>query len=246
MSKLVICAVLDLDQLEEGALSVASALSDEFKYASRVGQPVLVANMGGKFASAYVALGELAGFVSEPDGTNAVHLRNVTLFPDPMPMRDVPVLRSNIFEISDQAFQAILDLVIDPTSVHEDEPGFQPALPGSVFLQQLRREQDDRCSFSGARSDRLEAVIIRPMDQGGHWHISNFVLLDKAPALDFRGFGWSVGPRFQILLNAHAVGQDGVETASPKGILDMPIPSLMRLDRTALDWHREQFFARLR
>jgi hypothetical protein len=246
MSTLVICTVLDPDDLRGAELSLACALSDELRYSSRIGGDILVAQTGAGATPAYVALGKLAGFSSDRTGATTAIITNLAPIPAPIPLRQGPAGPTAMFEIADETYQKILAQIAYPMDVEEGAAAFDMTLVDSQFLRQLRREQEDICSFSGVRSGNLEAVIIRPLEQGGTWHISSFILLEEAAGAEFRKFNWSIGPQFQLLINAHAVGQDGMETASPTGMLVMPPWMIERLDCAALDWHRAQFFDRLR
>ncbi len=245
MSRLIIYAALDDAQLGAESAVFDYDLDDEINYGHRVGEPVLIANIGPSYAEAYVGLGKLSGFETLPGFVNAARVEGLVFFPAPIPLAEPKPPRVGVFEISDENFDRIIGEVVDPMRVEEGAPGYEPAISESAFLQQLRREQADRCSFSGVKSDTLEACIIQPLEHGGHWHISNFLLLDAEAAHSFSRFDWSVGPMFEILLNTHAVGRDGIEAASPKGMIDMPYKSVTRLDRAAVNWHRERFFARL-
>jgi hypothetical protein len=110
----------------------------------------------------------------------------------------------------------------------------------------LAADQDGRCCFSDVRTYSGMAYPIRPLEWGGLYHTGNFIYLDPEPGALFASFSWTIGPRLELLIDAYAVTSDIADTVNRSGMLAISDKAITSLDRDALAWHREQFFARLR
>lgn len=215
---------------------------DPLVFAHRVGRRILVADISPETAGGYVAIGTLAGFATD---SATVTIENIHLLPREVPFQQPPLAAGGIDDIGDDLFAIVLSLAELLLEAQENTAAFEPAPTLETFLAELRTDQRGRCSFSDTRTYRGRAGIIRPLDQGGTWHISNFIFLDPEPALLFANLAWSVGPRLELLINAYAAGPSLAETVNRDGRLALSERAEHTINRDALAWHRAQFFQRL-
>jgi len=220
------------------------APGDASQFGARLGEKIVVADISPNVLGGYVALGILGTFGSRQTDASMVQVDNLTIFQPEIPFPEERPDTIGMAEID----EAALDRIATASLMSADEAGFAYDTTGSVdlFSEHLSRQQQRRCSFSDVTTHKGQAVIIRPLDQGGIWQIGNFLFLDPEPGKLFSSFAWTVGPRLEILIDAYAVTPDIADTVNRSGMLAITDKAITTLDRTALAWHREQFFSRLR
>ncbi len=213
-------------------------------FGGRIGETVVVADISPNVVGGYVALGTLASFEKPKSGTCLVRIDHLRLFEMDIPFAQERPSAIGMAEIDD----AVFDRVTTAPLMSADEAGFayDTAGPLDLFSEQLSRQQQRRCSFSDVVTHKGQAVIIRPLDQGGTWQIGNFLFLDPEPGKLFSTFAWAIGPRLELIVDSYAVTPDISDTVNRSGMLAISDKAITLLDRTAIAWHREQFFARLR
>lgn len=243
MSKLVFHAQ-GLGGIEAGAaVRFMSTFVDQMRYAHRVGEKVVIADViGGRVV--WVALGTLAGFDADLSNRVTVEINDLDLLAEPMPLTIMVREPGTLSEVADADIQSALF----PQS-HAVADGEQVILSPdrvtvSQFTTQLERQQAGICSFSGVSTTDGVAVIIRPLDQGGRWHVSNFLYLDPEPAELFCNFAWTVAPGYRIVTDIHAMTADIASTVTLDGKLALSAALAPGPDHDALAWHFEQFMAR--
>ena len=205
---------------------------------------IIVADISPNVVGAYVALGTLGAFDAQKNGTCLVRVDTLRPFETDMPLLEDAPVTLGMTEIDD----AVFDRIATATLLSADEAGFayDPAGARDLFSEQLSRQQQRRCSFSDVTTHKGQAVIIRPLDQGGAWQIGNFLFLDPEPGKLFSAFAWTIGPRLELIIDSYAVTPDISDTVNRSGMLAISDKAITTLDREALAWHRDQFFARLR
>lgn len=244
MAKLVI-SIANV-QLDEGDdLVCASSLQHELRFSRHIGEPVLVAIPDGDKAVTYQALARLAAFETDISGETLLRIDTIRIFPNPVKTIEVEAMELGLSQISDDLFHRIIDAVIDPQRFEEDAEAMDNVVSIEQFSKQLERQQKKLCSFSGVPTTEGAAYIIRPLLDGGTWHIQNFLFLDPEPGQLFDNFAWTVGPNLEIIIDSQAMSPDVADTVNRKGVLMLSSEVAAMLDRDALAWHRGQFLERL-
>lgn len=243
MSKLVIFAVLTT-QPENGASEhFRCTFPDELRFSSRIGETIIIADITPGMGQGYIAIGQLRGFVSDANGT-LVRVEKISTFPSVVPFYNTAEVEQKISEVADDAFERIIATAVGAGS---DEGDFaHNQVSRDAFSAHLRRARSQRCGFSDVATEQGEAFLIQPPEHGGKWHTSNFIFLDQQPGILFVALAWTVGPRFEIIIDSCAAGIDILESVNPTGMLAISDTIAAWPDRDALAWHRERFFDRLR
>lgn len=245
VSKLVLATHLKNHLDDNTSCVFASNFLDELRFSHRIGEPILIANVAPPLQLGYVALGKLEGFSSGPGGGIEVRVANVqTLKTAITTLGSIPE-RDRISEIEDHQFDLLTGQKSAVGGAQEMQPlAYLPTLE-HPFASQLSRIYRNRCSFSDVQTANGAPFIIRPLDQGGRWHINNFLFLDPEPGNLFARFAWTVGPKFQIIIDADAVSPDISDTVTRNGQLSLAEQHTQWPDRDALAWHLDQFMRRL-
>ncbi|MBD8067205.1 hypothetical protein IC608_17175 [Devosia sp. PTR5] len=221
-------------------------IQDRMLHTRRIGDSVLLVHAKPRSAPVGVGQGKLAGF-SPGSGGWLVHIADIRFFGDDIPLGVELPHGPTIGEVADDVFDEVLAQATllrgmdDAAAIFSHEP-----ITAEHFTEQLRRQNDARCSFSDVRTGNGVAIMVRPLDQGGAWHARNFLFLDPEPGRLFENFAWSVGPRFEIIIDAHAVTSDISDTVNRTGMLALADRPERWPDREALAWHFEQFVQRVR
>jgi hypothetical protein len=214
------------------------------RFGGHIGEKIVIADISPNIIGGYVALGTLGPFARQNSGACLVRIDNLHPLEADMPFAEERPATIGMAEIED----AVSARITTATMMAADEVSFayDTAGPLDLFSEHLSRQQQRRCAFSDVTTHRGQAVIIRPLDQGGAWQIGNFQFLDREPGTLFSSFAWTIGPRLELLIDAYAVTSDIADTVNRSGMLAISDKAITSLDRDALAWHREQFFARLR
>lgn len=246
LSKLVLFTELRGELRDRSSEFFPCTLQDEISFSRRIGELVLVANTSSLFTHGYCAQGILKEFRNDPTGNTTACLARLRSFPSAIALIEQPPATARMAELSDQQYSRIISAVLYPGEVSDlsGEDTFSVSIKD--FSEQLRRQQAGRCSFSGIPTQDGAAYIIRPVQQGGIWHASNFLFLDREPGEQFAAFGWTLGPALEILLNASAIIPGLAETVPQGGKLALGAAISATPDEDAVAWHRAQFLARLR
>jgi len=243
LSKLLLLTVLDRELLDGGAelfeLPETQDLSDHF------GDQVIIANTYPSSRQGYIALGILGGIKTGEPGVKSVYVSDIRLFPMPLPFDEQPANSYGIEDLTEERFSRIIAGALGQGELEENTGASSFSVAAYQFADQLGRRQNKRCSFSDVKTYNGVACMIRPVHLGGKLHISNFLFLDPEPGALFERFAWTVGPRFEIIVDTHAMSADVTDTVNRTGMLSLSDSIDAWPDREALAWHREQFFARL-
>ena len=244
MSKLTLFTLLHQAPANGSAQDFLCTFQDELRFSGHLGETILIANVAPNMAQAYVAIGSLQRFWTSETGDNMVRIEEIRSFPSEVALLGNSKIEQRIAEVSQADFERIVAFAIGGN--FDDAPFSHDAVSADSFAQQLRRAQDDRCGFSDAATEQGTAFMIQPPEHGGRWHTSNFLFLDPEAGKLFADFAWTVGPRFEIIIDAYATSADISDTVNRTGMLALKDMVSAWPDRDALTWHREQFFARLR
>lgn len=243
MSRLAIYTdAVELDA-RNATLTVSCSVVHHIHLAARVGQNVLIANVDQSGTAQYVALGRLAGFHVNEDGSDLVKLDQINALPKPA-LAFNPSHTNEIFvELSDDDFKHIIHETSDMLE-EASGPSWEPDDSG-LFMDQLGRQTDFRCALSGVYTGNAVATIIRPIEHGGRVHLSNFLYLDREVSGPFAKFQWTAGAHMEIITNTHLMAPELREIIIPGGLLAIKQDRLESPDPEALAWHRAEFFARI-
>ncbi len=244
MPRLIVFTHADQILRAGGSAHFRCAPGDALQFGGRIGEKIVVADINPNVAGGYVALGTLGSFAPSKSGGDLVKIDNLAPFEKDMPLGEEHPGAIGMAEIGD----AVFDTITTATLMSADEVGFayDTAGPVDLFSEHLSRQQQRRCSFSDVTTHKGQAVIIRPLDQGGIWQIGNFLFLDPEPGKLFSSFAWTIGPRLELVVDTYAMTSDIADTVNRSGMLAITDKAITKLDRDAIAWHREQFFARLR
>lgn len=242
MSRLIVFATIEMAPEKGDTESFGCAFSDELRFSSRIGEVVLIADVTPGITQGYIAIGRLRGFTSDVHGSTVVSIEEITPFLAAVEFSEPPQRQGHMSELADDVFERIIGRATGDMT--ETQLGAY-SIAKDVFSQQLRRANDDRCGFSDVATEQGQAFIIQPPSHGGRWHTSNFLFLDSEPGALFQTFAWTVGPRFEIIVDCHAVGPDISDTVNRTGMLAINDMVANWPDRDALAWHRQKFLARL-
>jgi len=231
--------------LREGeAAQFRCAPGDALRFGGHMGEKIVIADISPNIAGGYVALGTLGSFAPQGSGAYLVRVDNLRPLETDIPFAEDRPTAIGMGEIEDTIFARITTATI--MAADEASFAYDTAGPLDLFSEHLSRQQQRRCAFSDVTTHKGQAVIIRPLDQGGIWQIGNFLFLDPEPGTLFSSFAWTIGPRLELLIDAYAVTSDIADTVNRSGMLAISDKAITSLDRDALAWHREQFFTRLR
>jgi hypothetical protein len=252
LPKLVLNVALGADLAGGGTAVFPCNNAEAPEFAQHIGEQILIADIGHVVGPRFIALARLAGFEGDVSARRAV-MTDILEFPEPLDLAGPEAELGRMAELDDAMFQAIIEAV---------STGEAPVVSGYVreaaapfaaqehlaleFRRQLEGERRRRCSFSDVETRRGDAWIIRPIRQGGTLHIRNCLYLDPEPGVLFQKFAWTVGPQFQIIIDAQAMGTGVAETVNRLGMLALGDDISRWPDRAALDWHFEEFCRRRR
>ena len=209
---------------------------------SRMGENVLIANVDQSGTAQYVALGRLVGFRTDESGLGFVQLDQINSLPKPALTFNLSQT-NEIIELSDDDFK---DIIRETSDMFDEASAlFHRAAGSGLLMDQLGRQTDYRCAFSGVYTGNAVATIIRPIEDGGRVHISNFLYLDREVSDPFSNFHWTVGAEMEVITNTHLMTPELLEIIIPGGQLAVSRNGLESPDPDALAWHRSQFFARI-
>lgn len=222
------------------------SFADAIRFAHRLGEVILIADISPSLAGGYVGIGTLLGFRNmQADGSFAL-IGDIQLFPADIEFQHTPPQIEGLDEIDDETFERIASLAPQRIEAHEAAGLWGVDHSQDEFSAQLARQQRRYCSFSGTKTYKGAAFAIRPQEQGGTNDISNRIFVDPEPGALFAAFAWTIGPRLELIIDAYAMSADIADTVNRTGMLAISDTALTTLDRDALAWHREQFFARRR
>lgn len=226
--------------------------ADALEFAQHIGEQILIADIGHVAGPRFIALSRLAGFEGDVWARRAM-VADVLEFPEPLRLDGPEAELGRMAELDDALFQAIIEAVSTGDAAARSAYVREAAVPFDAqdylaleFRRQLEAERNRRCSFSDVETHAGDAWIIRPIRQGGTLHIRNCLYLDPEPGILFQKFAWTVGPQFQIIIDAQAMGTGVPETVNRLGMLALGDDVNRWPDRSALDWHFEEFFRRRR
>lgn len=241
MSKLAFIVADDIELADQGMPELPCLYGDALKLAARLGQPILIARRQPFGTAVYIGLANIDD-VSVANGIDAnLRLERITHFARHIPMAATPPDASQLIELEADEFERIV-----MQAGGEDAWTESTSPPRELFTRHLAEQQEEKCAFSDVRTSDGMAFIIRPLEQGGNWHSGNFLFLDMEAGELFSVFAWTIGPELEIIMDAHATTPDIANTVNRSGMLAISDKAITSLDRTALAWHRERFFARLR
>ena len=244
MSKLVIVTSTVQALLGDAAADFACTPTDALHFGHRLGEVVLIATVTSTGAH-YEAVGTLAGFQNDAAGRTRVHLEQINSLLSPVPVFAELPSRQAIFEIDNEIFEGVIAQGTGDAQFDEETTRFR-GFSSRDILDQLARQSRRRCVFSDVITYKGVATIIRPLSEGGSAHVSNFLFLDREPSELFTRQCWTVGPSFGIILDTQSAGPDLMQTVNAQGVLALGERSETWPDRSALAWHRQQFFHRNR
>jgi hypothetical protein len=231
--------------LDGGAELFPCGASDALDLQARLGEQVIVAASNSADAEGYVALGVLNAVGRDDTGSTLARVGDLRLFPEPLMFIEAPPGDESIADLSEQLFSQIIARALGQSEIDDAPVGDDFVVAIYQFTNQLARQQHRRCSFSDVTTNNGVACVIRPLKHGGKLHISNFLYLDPEPGVLFERFAWTVGPRFEIIIDTYATSPNIADTVNHTGLLALHRAVSAWPDREALAWHREQFFARL-
>jgi len=246
VARLVVFTHLDHDLRDGASRQFTCSAAEARRHAHQVGTPILIADITPALAGGYVAQGILSGFRPHGAAGALALVEDIRAFPQDIPFQEPPPAAESLAELADDLFERIIAQARPAPDVDEAFSPYLPTAPQNAFAAQLARRQNRRCCFSDVKTNRGEAFIIRPLALGGTWNIGNFLFLDPEPGALFANFAWTIGPRLEILIDAYAVTSDIADTVNRAGMLAIADSMIATLDRTAIAWHREHFFQRLR
>lgn len=243
MPKLILYIESVSDFFQSQTATFGCRVEDELLFAGDIGAFVIIANTGSAGDHGYIALGMLSGFRASRSGAEAI-VTDLLAFPYPIGFLEGFPPESGLAVLSDAAFDRIISF--SQGYAAEEAPTLFDGF-GSLnfeFTRQLEQQRRKRCSFSDVKTYRGVAQPIRPVEHGGRFEISNFLFLDGEPGALFGNFAWTVGPQFQIIIDAQALGADVASTVNRTGMLALGDDVGHWPDRSALAWHFEQFMRR--
>jgi len=229
---------------DESVAELPCSYRDALKLAQQIKDPILIAQRGPFGTASYIALANIEQ-VPVVDNSASLRLGEIYHFFRPVPVASELPDTTQLINLAIHDFEWIIRQASGANSWEESPTPSTIAVPRELFTQQLSAQQREICAFSGTRTSDGMAFIIRPLDQGGAWHIDNFLFLDVEPGELFAAFAWTIGPQLQIIIDTHAVTRGMTEAFNQTGMLAISDKAITTLDRTALAWHRERFFARL-
>lgn len=242
LSKLILTILLDRP-LYDGGTEIFHVEKTDID--TGPGDQVIIASTHPSSAAGYIALGVLEHISQDVAGKMLVHIAELRLFPETLTYGDDMPPKPGLAHLPEPAFGALIDRSLGGHGIEEAAGADSFILAISQFTRQLSRQRQKRCSFSDVTTSDGVAVVIQPLDEGGALHASNFLFLDPEPGALFERFAWTVGPRFEIIVNMHAMRPDIADTVNRTGLLALSDDISTWPDRNALTWHREQFLARL-
>lgn len=248
MPKLVVNIGAMPRTLQPSQLEVACTAADGLSFAWCLGQEVLVATtLSDTGPPLLFATATLDRFVTRGRSRFAL-LTNLQLADSEIQLPDLP--RTAVFSwLRDTMFtQAPLPRHAAFLELQEAPAAFVALDIYRDIGRQLRETRRGECSFSGVKVALGEgtATPIRPLDAGGEVHIRNFIFLHDEPAHLFNSFAWTIGPDFEIIIDASAAGTGLVSTINRTGKLLVGADQANWPDERALAWHRQRFLERLR
>lgn len=245
MSKLILFTSLDRPLFDGGTEIFACRVDPTLALAARLGEQIIVASVPPSTEQGYLALGLLDRLSEDAEGQTLVQIASLRLFPEALSFLEEPARDTGIVELSEGTFEQIIARSLGQNEI-DDAPATDNFLAAIYQItNHLARQYERRCSFSDVLTDNGVACIIQPPDSGGQLHVSNFLFLDPEPGVLFQRFAWTVGPKFEIIVDTHAMGPDIADTVNRTGLLALNDAVATWPDREALAWHRERFFARL-
>ena len=242
MSKLILFSTLDQDLKDGASFAFLCTLDDEINFSHRLGEPIIVANIGTGLAPGYAALGELDRFSSDAAGNSYAHLKSIRPFFDTIPFLERPPERLQIGDLHDDLYEEIISRVVGVRDAEEAFAGGFISPPLARIFAQVERTQKSYCCFSDIITDSGVATFIRPPEYGGALHVSNLLFLDGEPSELFKSFGWTLGSDHQVIVDLYSVTPDFAATVNRTGKL--ALRGSVSLDLDALAWHRQQFIAK--
>jgi len=250
--KLVLYVALGANLAGDGTAVFPCKNADALEFAQHIGEQILIADIGHIAGPRFIALGRLEGFEGEVWARRAV-MADILEFPEPLDLVGPEAELGRMAELDDAMFQMIIEAVSTGDApatyayVREATVPFEAQDHLALeFRRQLERERRRRCSFSDVETRAGDAWIIRPIRQGGTLHIRNCLYLDPEPGILFQKFAWTVGPQFQIIIDVQATEAGVAETVNRLGMLALGDDVSRWPDRSALDWHFEEFCRRRR
>lgn len=101
------------------------------------------------------------------------------------------------------------------------------------------------CALTGSFVGPFEPASIKPRKAGGELHAANILPLVDAAWRAFLNLDLTIGPNYEIIVDASRIDPELAEQLNPSGRLIVPDEPLRQPDAQSLAWHRAQFFARL-
>ena len=242
MSKLILFADFDHDLKDGASHAFLCTLDDEINFSHRLGEQIIVANIGAGRAPGYEALAKLDHFSSDRAGNIYAQLESIRPFIDTISFRESPPRQPQIRQLHDDLYDEIISMVLGAKNAGEAFASGFISSPLDRIFAQVERAQKSYCSLSDIVTDNGVATFIRPLHHGGAMHVSNLLFLDGEASELFKFFGWTVGASDQIVIDLYSVTPDFAVTVNKTGKLVLRSPVL--LDQEALAWHRQQFVSK--
>lgn len=242
MSKLIVHVFLDRNLRHGAREAFRCTLQNELNFSRHIGERIVLADITPDMAPSYVAVGTLDGFFDDGSDGTMVRIAEIAPFQKQVELLHRPPQGEGMSELQDEFFERIVTFA---TGGFANSAFSHDAVPREAFSQHLRQAQNGMCGFAEVATEHGEAFIIQPLEQGGRWHASNFLFLDPEPAELFATFAWTVGPKFEIIIDSYATGTDIAGTVNRTGMLALSDMTDAWPDRDSLAWHRKAFFERL-
>jgi hypothetical protein len=232
----------------ENPVRFACSAEDAVRFASFVGQEVLVAiALAEGQPLTIAATAQLAKF-SPAETPPTATLNNLRLLTSEF---SLPYVReaAQFFFLEDADFNFFqTDSGVLRNHLEEARSPFLALDIYAEIARQVRRQNNSICGFSGVPVEAEEglAMPIVPLESGGRAHARNFIFLHDEPAHLFNQFAWTIGPDLEIIMDCRAIGTDVLSTINLSGKLVVSRNQDAWPDEQALAWHRQRFFERLR
>lgn len=240
-------------QMTLSQLVVACSLTDELRFSSHIGEDVSLAFMVSENGPLSIfATANLDRFTSTNGDTRAV-FTNLVILREELEHPNLSV--GSVFSFRSNTSDLFAPRSITPHTGGDEAfstfVSFDDATPLEIYGQigqQVRNIARGICALSGVTVSHSDgsATPIRPVDTGGEVHARNFIFLHDEPAQSFNRFAWTVGPDFEIIVDAWATGTNVLSTVNATGKLLVGDDQRNWPDETALAWHRQKFLERLR
>lgn len=252
MGKLALAAGRGSELAETRASIVVDLRARDASYA-RVGEMALVYLHVRGAVLEFVGHGRILNAGIGTDDQHRVTIEPYTAFAVPVTgdaEREVPGAR-RMLEVSDSRFDEVMAQAVAARFIGAAEAavGFASTPTEATYTairDQVLRAWRHRCAFTG-QSDAdgpLSIVAIRPRDNGGPLHVSNY--LPMVPDLEraWRLGHFSVGEDYRILGDLYRLAPEDQDSMVPLFKMLLPGDAKRYPDPDLLAWHRSNIFGR--